>query len=284
MTRVGIVTDSTADVPGDLASELDIAVVPAQVYIGSEAYSDGIGLSHEEFYAKVASSKELLRTSQPPVGQFAETYQRLLEAGQCDSVLSIHIAGTLSGTVNAAWAAAQMQPDPSRVEVIDTGQLSMGAGWAVIKAARLVKNGDSRKEISQAVRAILPRLRVAAVIDTLENLYRGGRISLVSVTLGTILRIKPLLSIRNGEVTVLGQLRTRARALQRLVEIVQAWGSLDEMAVLHTGAEELALQLTQRLRDRAPAHGALTAAAGPALATHLGVGAVGVCALADPRG
>jgi len=280
MQAVRIVTDSTADVPPDLASELEIAVVPCQVYLGSQAYWDGLDLSPQAFYAEMTKSTELPRTSHPPVGQFATTYRRLLEESRSD-IVSIHIASTLSGTVNAAWAAAQTLPNPRQVQVIDTGQLSMGTGWGVIEAARLAKAGASQVEIVQAVMAMLPRLQVVAMIDTLENLYKGGRISQVTAALGTVLRIKPLLTIKNGEVSVLGRVRTRSRALRRLVDQVREWGSLAEMAVLHTGAEEYARHVAELLKGISPPNGSLLAAASASLTSHLGLGAVGVCALAE---
>jgi DegV family protein with EDD domain len=283
MTLVRIVADSTADIPTDLASDLEITIVPCQVYLGEEAYWDGVDLSPEVFWAKVASGSDLPRTSHPPVGQFVDTYRRLFEADPEGSVLSIHVAGTLSGTVNAAWAAAQTLPEPSLVQVVDTGQLSMGAGWAVIEAARMARAGASQCRISQALEAIRPRLKVAAMIDSLENLRRGGRVSQVSAALASVLRIRPLLSVESGEVRVLERVRTRARALERLVGLVQEWGPLAEMAVLHTGAEDMAQQLSLALNDRSRGKNGMTLPAGAALTAHLGVGAVGVCALVAPQ-
>jgi DegV family protein with EDD domain len=277
--RVRIVTDSTSDIPGALASELSISVVPCQVYFGDEAYRDGVDLTPEAFHRKLAEASQLPRTSQPPVSDFVDTYHQILEADHSVGVVSIHVAGNLSGTVNAAWAAAQMMADPSRVTVIDSGQLSMGLGWAVIEAAHIAQTGATPAEISRAAHAMLPRLRVAAMIDTLENLYEGGRINQISAILGTALRIKPLLSVRNGHVSVVGQVRTRSRALKRLAAVVRDWGPLARMAVLHTGAEQPAQSLAEMLDDLAPASESMIGAAGPALTTHLGIGAVGVCAM-----
>ena len=121
------------------------------------------------------------------------------------------------------------------------------------------------------------------MLDTLENLYKGGRINQVTAALGSALRIKPLLGVRDGQVSVLGRVRTRSRALKRLVDLVRGWGPLVEVAVLHTGAEELAVTLAEILGDQFPGEGAMLAAAGPALTTHLGVGAVGVCALLETK-
>jgi DegV family protein with EDD domain len=280
MGPVRIVTDSTADVPPELASELAIAVVPCQVYLDGVVYQDGVDLSAEELYAKLSQSSELPRTSQPPVSQFLQTFQRLVEKEQSQKVISIHLPSSLSGTVNAAWSAAQMLADPSRVEIIDSGQISMGIGWAVIEAARLAQSGAQAAEISPFVRALLPRLRTAAMIDTLENLYKGGRISQISALVGTALQIKPLLSIQDGVISVWGRVRTRSRAIEQLVTRVREWEPLVEMAVLHTGAEQLAHSVASTLQDLVPASRMLIQPAGPAITCHLGLGAVGVAALA----
>jgi DegV family protein with EDD domain len=133
MSPVRIVTDSTADIPPAVAAELDVTVVPCHVYFGDKTYRDGVDLRPHSFFAEMAHSSELPRTSQPPIRDLVEAYRRLV--GEGADILSIHIASSLSGTVNAAWAAAHMLSDPSLVEVIDSGQLSMGLGWAVIEAA-----------------------------------------------------------------------------------------------------------------------------------------------------
>lgn len=280
MAMLRIATDSTADVPPALAEELQIAIIPCQVFWGEEVYRDGVDLRPREFYEKLARSSELPKTSQPPMNRFVETYNRLLGSEGSEAVISIHVAGNLSGTVNAAWAAAQMLPDPTRVEVVDSGQVSMGTGWAVIEAARMAQAGASRDEVSRAVRGILPRLRAAAMIDTLDNLYKGGRISQVTAALGTVLQVKPLISIQEGHVEIPERVRTRSRALKRLVAMVQGWGPLVRVAVLHAGAEELARDLAAMIEDVAPDSNILIEPAGAALTTHLGLGAVGVCAIA----
>ena len=194
-------------------------------------------------------------------------------------MVSIHVAGNLSGTLNAAWAAAQMLPEPSLVEVIDSGQVSMGMGWAVIEAAKLAQMGASPAEISRAVRAMLPRLRASAMIDTLENLYKGGRISQVTAALGTALQIKPLITIQDGKVEIVARVRTRSRALKRLEALVRNWGRLTEVTVLHAGPQKRAEVLADLLQDMVPDRRITIGPAGSALGTHLGLGAVGVCGL-----
>lgn len=279
MAALRIVTDSIADVPPDLASELQITVVPCQIFWGDEIYQDGVDLSPQEFYEKLARSADLPRTSQPPVIRFVEAYRHLLEVEECEAVISVHVAGNLSGTVNAAWAAAQAQADPSRIEVIDSGQLSMGLGWAVIEAARMALRGLARQEVSRAVHEMLPRLRGAAMIDTLSNLYKGGRINQVVAVLGTALQVKPLIVIQQGRAEMVDRVRTRSRAFQKLVALVHGWGPLAEAAVLHTRAEESAHELAAAIEDQALGCDIMVLPAGSALTTHLGLGAVGVLAV-----
>ena len=279
MSGLRIATDSTADVPAELAADLQIVVVPCQVFWGEDVYRDGVDLAPQQFYEKLAQSVELPKTSQPPVSRFVETYHRLLNLEESESVISIHVAGNLSGTVNAAWTAAQAQHEPSRIEVIDSGQISMGTGWAVIRAARMARAGATRDEISLSVREMLPNIRAAAMIDTLDNLYKGGRISQVTAALGTALKVKPLISIQEGHIRVTERVRTRSRALKRLAIMVQSWGPLAEVAVLHTGAEELAREFKVMIEELAPYREIMVEPAGLALTTHLGLGAVGVCAV-----
>jgi DegV family protein with EDD domain len=279
---VRIVTDSTGDIPSDLVQSLRIVVVPCQVFWGDRSYRDGIDLLPDEFHERLRRSSEIPRTSQPSVGLFEETYRKLLREEGADALVSIHVAASLSGTLNAAWAAVQALPEPSRVTVVDSGQLSMGMGWAVVEAARMAQAGATQRVLAESVHQLLPRLRTAAMIDTLENLVHGGRINVISAALASMLDIKPLLSVRNGEVAVWGRSRTRARALKNLESRVRGWGTVSEVAILHTGAEEMALDLAHKLADWAPGGHVLVAAAGAGLTSHLGLGAIGICALLAP--
>lgn len=280
MKQVRIVTDSTADLPAALASELDIAVVPCQVRFGQQSYRDGVDLTANQFFEKLAQSAELPTTSQPVVSDFVETYHRLLNETPQASIIAIHVAGNLSGTVNGAWSAAQMLPDPSCVTVIDSGQLSMGLGLIVIEAARLAQSGASHSGVIKAVEDLLPRVRVVAMIDTLYNLYKGGRIAQLTAALGGMLQIKPLLSVERGQVNILGKVRTRSRAVRQVASMVHGWGKLDQVVVLHTDAQDLAHTLAGMLAFE----DIMIEPAGPALTTHLGLGAIGVCALPAPDG
>jgi DegV family protein with EDD domain len=279
MAQVRVVTDSTADVPPALLDELGISVVPSLIYLGSQMYQDGVDLSPEEFYARLDRSREPARTAQAPLSSFAETYRRLLDDPDCLGVISIHVAGKLSGTLNGAWCASQTFPDPSRIVLIDSGTVSMGLGWAVVETARRARAGVPLPDLAREAQDMVPRLRAGAMIDRLDNLYQSGRVSRLTALLGTALEIKPLLTIQGGEVSIVGRTRTRNKALDRLVTLAQDWGTPLRAGVLHTGAPELAEELCARLRRNWSSGTYVLGPAGAALATHLGLGAVGVTAL-----
>jgi DegV family protein with EDD domain len=281
MKKVRVVTDSTADIPEAVALELGITIVPCLVFFGQQAYRDRVDLQPEEFYQRLASSSVLPHTSGPAVGDFVTSYRQLLKQESCEGIVSIHVAGKLSGTLNAAWAAAQELDQPSKLRIIDSQSVSMGMGWIVITAGRLARDGASLEEVDQAVQELLPQSRVAAMADTLENLRKGGRISQISAMLGTALRVKPLIAIERGQVDVWGKVRTRARALDRLEAMVRGWGPMAEVAVLHGAAEPQAQQFADRLADLVAGERMRVEAAVPALIAHLGLGAVGVCGLVN---
>lgn len=279
MGRVRIVTDSTADIPASLTSALDIAVVPVQVPAGQERHPAGRGLLPQTFYDGQGERPELAPVSQPPLRQFVETYRQLLDQETRDAVVSIHSEESARGTVNTAWSASQMLFDPSRVEIMDTGQLSMGIGWVAVEAARMARAGATMVEVRQTVQDLLPRVRTAAMIDDLEALHEGRQVTLVPAVVGSLLKTKALASLQGGEVLVWEKVRTRARALRRLVDQVREWEPLVEMAVLHTGDEELAQYLAEAVQDLVPAKKILVLPAGPSLAARIGLDALGVAAV-----
>lgn len=274
MRRIRVITDSAADVPSELAQRLDITVLPCYVIFGSEVYRDGVDLTPREFYDKLATSSIMPTTSQPPLGLFVETYQNLLR--ESEGIVSIHVASTLSGIFNAARvAAAALSTAP--IEVIDSQQLSMGAGWQVIMAAQAAQEGHTLEEIVSLVQTIRPRARAVAMLDSLEHIRRSGRISRVTALMGMALRVKPLLQVVRGEVTAIATVRTREKALRRLAEFVAAQGAFKELCVVHADAAEAAQEIVERLSTVHPRERLPVCQAGAAITTHLGLGAVGIC-------
>lgn len=274
MGKVKVVTDSATDVPPELAQRLDITVLPCYVIFGSEVYRDGVDLTPREFYAKLATSPILPTTSQPPLGLFVETYQNLLR--ESEGIVSIHVASTLSGVFNAARVAADAL-SIAPIVVVDSQQLSMGAGWQVIMAAQAAQDGHTLAEVVSLVQAIRSRICAAAMLDSLDHVRRSGRISQVTALMGAALRVKPLLQIRAGEVTAITTVRTREKALRRLVEFTAAQGAFQELCVVHADAVEAAQEIVEGLSTVHPKERLLLCQAGAAVTTHLGLGAVGVC-------
>lgn len=277
MANVKVVTDSVADIPPELMKELDITSIPCIVRFGDSVFHDRIDLSLREFYQRLTSSNDFPATSQPAIGEFEDTYHKLAET--TDGIISIHLVGALSGTVNTAQLAAKNIQNAA-IEVIDSQQVTMALGWLVILAARAAKQGLALAEVKTLVQGAIPRARVIAMLDTLEYAQRGGRLGKGAALVGTLLNLKPLLSIVRGEIAPVENVRTKKRALARLVEIVLGSGPIQELAVIHADAEEEANQVRNELANALPNTHILLTETGPVLGTHVGPGAVGVAWLA----
>ena len=270
-----IVTDSTADIPTELARCLDIAVVPCQIHFGDQTYRDGVDITRQELYRRQRNA-EHYTTSQPPVGVFAETYRRLLADGR--PILSIHLASQLSTVYNAARLAAQ-EVDAERITVIDSRQVSMCIGWLAIRAAEMARNGRWVQEILREIRQRIPRLRLYAVIDDLHYLRRSGRVSWVSSLLGNLFAIKPIVLVEQGEVRLVEKVRSLARGRERLAALVASLGPAERIAVMHADAPEAAEKLAEEMARWFPHEKLLIGEAGVTVGAHAGPGAVGVAIL-----
>jgi len=271
--RVKIVTDSASDIPLAIARDLGITVVPCNVHFGERTYRDGVDLTSEEFFTKMASSPTLPTTSQPAVGVFEEAYRRL--ARETDQIISINLPAKLSATLNSARLAAQSLPE-LEIVIVDSTQVCMAQGWLAIIAAQAARQGRGLAEIVALIEDTIPRLRLIALLDTLEYLQKGGRIGKVTALMGTLLNVKPLLQVLDGEALPLENVRTRQKALRRLVEIVGDLGPLEEVAVMHANAPVTAQQLVEMLAPIHPPERILVGQVGAILGTHAGPGAVGV--------
>ena len=271
---VRVVTDSTADLPPEVVQELGITVVPLLVLFGDESYRDGIDLSSEQFYERLATSHVLPITSQPPVGAFLETYRKL--AAHTDEIVSIHITGRASGTCESALQAGKALGGPTRVEIVDSTSASMGLGFQVIAAARAAQAGARLDEVAAVARSVGRRVYLLALLETLEYLRRGGRIGRAQAFLGSVLNLKPLLTIRDGVVHPVARVRTRARALDRIFRDCMACGDLEQVAVMHGTTPDDAEMLAQRVRERLPGVPIHVGRLGPALGVHGGPGIIGM--------
>ena len=273
--KIGFVTDSTSDVPANLAEQYGIEVVPALININGKSYADGVGISREEFYTRLPGLKPSPTTSAPSVGSFQERYEKLLKAG-ADSVISIHPPNELSGIFNAARLAAQ-EFGP-RVKVLDSGQVSLGLGFQVVLAAEAAAKGAIQNEVLALVDSIRKRVRVTALLDTIEYVRRSGRVSWAVAMIGSLLRLQPLLELRYGIVHRLGQARTRLQGIERLVETLNSWGPLERLAVLHTNAESTARQLLEEVKSKVSTPPLLVNVT-TAIGTHVGPNGLGFAAV-----
>ena len=273
--KIGFVTDSTADVPADLAGQHGIEIVPALVNIGSNSYTDGIEISREKFYAHLPDLKPPPTTSSPSVGSFQERYEKLLRAG-ADFVISIHPPNELSGIFNAARLAAEAFGE--RVKVLDSGQLSLGLGFQVIMAAEAAARGAILNEVTALVDSVRQRVRLVALLDTIEYIHRSGRVSWAVARIGSLLRLQPLIELRYGIVHRLGQARTRLQGIERLVDALNSWGPLERLAVLHTNAESAGRQLLEEVKSKVIVQPLLVNVT-TAIGTHVGPNGLGFTAV-----
>jgi DegV family protein with EDD domain len=275
MRRVAIVTDSTADLIPELVAQHAITVVPLTVNLDGRSYLDGVDITAAEFYQKLQQSSSHPTTSQPSPGQFIEAYERLL--ADHEEVVSIHISPKLSGTMGSAQQAARMIGG-ERVQVIDSQFASMPLAALVLVAANRAATGADASEVIEDVTRVREATRCFFAVSTLEYLRRGGRIGAAGALLGSVLQIKPILAIEEGQVVPLERVRTHDRALLRLVELAQ---SVDRGAGLcvvigHAAAEPAAQALAERLDGIAES--LVIQPLGPVVGAHVGPGTVGVAA------
>ena len=273
---VRVVTDSTADLPPALALEMGITVVPLNVHFGDEVFTDGVTIHADEFYQRLVSSSNLPKTSQPAIGAFLETYQQLLTSA--DGIVSMHISSQVSGTVNAAQLAVS-ELGSNSIVVVDTLQASLALGLIAVAAAKVTQNGGSLSEVVAEAQSASQRARFFGLVETLEYLEKGGRIGKAQALLGSLLRIKPILTLREGIAHPVEKVRTRAKGLERIAAIAAELVPLEAIGVMSSDvAEESKLivdALTKHIHGSAP----VVSRFGPILGTYLGPGSLGVAVL-----
>ena len=272
---VKVVTDSTSDLPKDLAEELGVTVVPLTVYFGEEAYKDGVEMSSSDFFKRLTSGNVIPRTTQPTVGDFETAYRPLAEQGH--EILSVHISDKLSGTMNSARAGALEVPD-AKIEIVDTRTASLAQALVVKAAAEAANGGASLAEAAAAAREASERTDVYFLLDTLEYLQKGGRIGRAAALIGGLLAIKPVLTVVDGEVHPQEKLRTRAKALARLREIATSGGPYAEIAFIHEAQGDDERDFAEHLRTNMDAP-MISGPIGPVIGTYTGPGVIGFAGL-----
>jgi DegV family protein with EDD domain len=278
MSRVRIITDSTSDVPPEVAARLRITVLPAYIQIGNASYRDELspsGLSRAEFYGQLPAMPVLPTTAVPPAHEFTMAYRSLI--GVADEVIAIVLSASLSGMYNVAHLGAREVPE-LQVHVVDSGQVTMGLGWMAIAAAEAAASGKSAREILALVEEMKSRVHVYAMLDTLEYLRRSGRVSWARAKAAQVLRIKPILEVSLANVKFVGQARTRRRAIEKLIELTHALGPLERLAILHTEAPEIE-KFRQRLAGLCPAEQLLTSIVTTIIGAHVGPQGLGIAAV-----
>ncbi|MFN8635304.1 MAG: DegV family protein [Chloroflexota bacterium] len=276
MPRIAVVTDSTADFPGDAQQRLGIEMVPLSVIWDRDSFRDKIDLSIADFYALMRQRTTVPTTSAPAAGLFEETYERLL--ADHDHVISVHLAGKLSATYDVARGAAERVGN-GRISVIDSGQTTMCLGWLAMRAAEMAQEDAEPAAIVAELRRWLPRLRLYAVLDTLTYVQRGGRIGRASAFVGSLLNFKPLLLVKEGEVLPIERPRSRATAMRRIVDVVASQGKVAKVGVAQGDAPDVIDQLERMVSERLPGLPVDRGDIGIVLGTHAGPGVFGVFAL-----
>ncbi len=271
---IRIVTDSVADLPPALASANEITVIPAYVIIGNETFRDGLDISADRFYERLGTLPRLPTTSQPTMADFQEVYQRLLDQGH--QIVSIHVSSKLSGTVNSATQAKAALGDASQIEIVDSQSASAPQGLLVLNAAEWAREMSDFHELARRVRQSLDRYRSYVLLDTLEYLQKGGRIGKAQAFVGGILKVKPILTIQDGEVHPVERPRSRERGKARLIELVRNLAPVRQISISYSTERVQALAVRAELAEMVDPEHLVESRFGPVLGTYLGPNALGV--------
>jgi len=271
---VKIVTDSSADLPAELVQELGITVVPLYVRFGEEVYREQVDISLDEFYQKLEHGHIHPVTIQPSPQDFATAYQEV--APGADGIVSIHISSKLSGTFNSALQGKAMIEKDCPIEVIDSQSVTVGLGLICIAAATMAKAGESLSSVVKEVKQIIPDIHLLNLLDTLKYLALGGRIGKAKALLGSILNVKPLITLKEGEVVPAGQVRSRSKGIERLFDFVESAPNIEDLAVAYNTTPDEAQALAKRLGSIFTKETIKVARLGTTLGVHMGPGSLAI--------
>jgi len=272
---IAIVTDSTSDIPGDLAERYSIHIVPNILVLNGQSLEDGKGLSRQEFYNLMPDMKSLPTTATASPGEYMQLYEKLLREG-ARYVLSVHASGRLSGIINSASAAAEAYGD--QVRVFDSASVTLGLGFQVLMAAEAAVRGAAIDPLLALLDDLRKRARVIAMLDTLEYVRRSGRVSWARARLGNLLHIKPFVELHEGVVYSLGETRTRKKGIEHLKKLLFDQGPLERLAILHTNAEADARRFLEEIEVNLPAP-PLVVNVTTIIGTHVGPNGLGFAAV-----
>ena len=277
--KIRVVTDSTCDLPLEVAEMYGLVVVPVFINMNGKSYLDGVEISRAEFYEMLPSSDPLPTTSAPGIGTFVEIYKKLAEEG-ATYIISIHISGSLSNIPNIARLAAEAVEEV-QVIVVDSGQLTLGLGLVALEAAQMAAGELSLDEVLEKIEDLKKRTHSYALLDTLDYLKKGGRISALQHNLATLLSIKPLLLFYQGDM-VMEKVRTHKKAVERMLAHAASLGKLEKIALVHASSIERLEAVRDRARElfadlEVPFSGEVT----PAIGSHVGPGSVGLVCIVE---
>lgn len=275
---VRIVTDSASDIASDTAGNLGIVVVALNVHFGTTTFKDNVTITPDDFYSMLAVSSDLPKTSQASPGEFKHVYDELGE--DADGIVSIHISSKISGTFNSALQGASMTSASCPVEVIDSLQGSMGLGLVAIEAAKAANGGANHDEVVEVTRHAAARAQCFTMFETLEYLHKGGRIGKSQALLGSVLKIKPMVLIRDGEVHPLGKARTLRKALAAMKQTARDFAPVESLGVMYSTTPEVAAEVAHDLSNLLPeGETPYITRFGPVLGVYTGPGAIGIALL-----
>jgi DegV family protein with EDD domain len=274
MPQVKIVTDSTADMPPTVVEELGITVLPLTLHFGQKNLRDGIDMTSQDISQRFSHSHTPPTTSPPSMQQFTDTFTELSKGG--NEVVAIHVSSKLSQTFRVATRAAAPLLGRSKIVVIDSQLITVGLGMLVTAAARAAAQGASFDEVVRLIRGMIPRIYIGFFVETLDYLERGGRIGKAQALLGTMLNIKPLLILEEGEIVALEKVRTRGKAIEKLVEFITEFTRIEKLIILHGNTPEDVAALIEQINLVVPNLDISVDHYGPVTATHVGTDALGV--------
>jgi len=242
---IKVVTDSGSDIPLEVAKELGITIVPVYVYFGDKAYKDGVDIGPDELYKRLVEGPIYPTTTQPMPTDFAKTYSELSK--DADAIVSIHLPTKVSGTYNAALQGIEIAKPKCEVHVVDSFSVSVGLGIIATSAAKVAKTGGNLTEVLEETKKAISQTQIRALLDTLQYLLKGGRITKAKALVGTLLNVKPILKMREGELVQAGMARSYAKGIEQLFEFVKSHTSLQEVAIAHSTVPEEAETLKKRI-------------------------------------
>ncbi len=269
---VKIVTDSSADLPAKIVHELGITVVPLYVRFGEKVYRDRVDISENEFYQRLQNDPIHPSTTQPSPQDFVDVYRKLSQ--DADGIVSIHISSVLSGTCNSALQGKELARVACPIEVIDSRTLTMALGMIVIATAKMANMGKRLDEVVAEAKRAIVTTHLLGLLDTLEYVRKGGRIGRAKALLGSVLNVKPLLTLHDGETAPAGQVRSRSKGMDRLFDFVKSIADIKELAVVYNTTPEEAQALVERIGSIFDKKRIYLATVGPILGVHMGPGAL----------